>query len=112
MPNSISKSSLKPERVHTVDKKHIIREGVIRAAWKERGRMLWNPKIHRKGIPLIIPEKQTGTSTATVLPSDTLEFRFYRARGPIQPFNYIVCEGIVVETWGQHESPPFIIVPG
>ena len=27
MPNSISKSSLKPESSHTVDKKHIIREG-------------------------------------------------------------------------------------
>ena len=94
-----------------MDKKHIIREGVIRAAWKERGRKLWNPKIHRKGIPLIIPEKQAGTSAATVLPSNNLEFRFYRARGPIQPFNYIVCEGIVVETWGQHESPPFIIIP-
>jgi hypothetical protein len=101
---------LKPERVQTVDKKHI-REEVIRAAWQERGRELWNPKIHRKGLRLIIPAKRVGTSAATVSAGDNLEFRFYRARGPIQPFNYIVCEGIVVETWGEHEPQPFIITP-
>jgi hypothetical protein len=94
-----------------VDKKHIRKE-VIRAAWKERGRKLWNPKTHRKGIPLIIPVKQAGTSAAAVLLGDNLEFRFYRARGVIQPFNYVVCEGVVVETWGEHEPSPFIIVPG
>jgi hypothetical protein len=94
-----------------VDKKHT-REGVIRAAWMERGRKLWNPKIHRKGVPLIIPAQQAGTSATTVSPSDTLEFRFFRARAPIQPFNYIVCEGAVVETWGEHEPPPFIMIPG
>ena len=85
---------------------------MIRGAWKERGRRLWNPKIHRKGIPLIIPANQARTSAAAGSPGYNLEFRFYRARGPIQPFNYIVCEGVVVETWGQHELPPFIIVSG
>jgi hypothetical protein len=94
-----------------VDKKEI-REEVIRAAWKERGRKLWNPETHGKGLPLNMPAKQAATSTDTVSPltsSDNLEFKLFGARGSSQPFNYIVCEGIVVETWGEHEPPGFII---
>jgi len=113
MPNFVSKKSLKPARVKTVDKTRI-REAVIRAAWKERGRKLWNPEIHGKGLPLNIPVKHAAISTAAVSPltlSDNLEFQFFGVRGSSQPFNYIVCEGIVVETWGEHEPPGFVIAP-
>jgi hypothetical protein len=64
------------------------------------------------GLPLIIPGKRAGTPAATVSPGDKLEFQFYGARVLILPFNYIVCEGILVETWGEHEQPHFVIVPG
>jgi hypothetical protein len=97
-----------------VDKKRI-REGLIRAAWKERGSKLWNPKTHGRGLPLNIPAKQAATSIATVLRStlcDNLEFQLFCARGSSQPFNYIACEGIVVETWGEHEPPRFIVPVG
>jgi hypothetical protein len=87
---------------------------VICAAWRQRGRKLWNPETHGKGLPLNIPTEHAVPSTATVPPltlRDNLEFQFYCARGPSQPFNYIACEGIVVETWGEHEPPGFIIIP-
>jgi hypothetical protein len=112
MSNFVAKNPLKPEPL-TVDKKKI-REAVIRATWKERGRKLWNPKTHGKGLPLNVPAKQASTSTATIwplTPSDNLEFRFFGARGRGQPFNYIVCQGIVVESWGEDEPPGFIIAP-
>jgi hypothetical protein len=98
----------------SVRKKHAP-EGMIRAAWKERGSKLWNPKIHGKDVPLNIAAEEIVTSVATFLPSTlcvNLEFQFYCARGAVQPFNYIVCEGILVETWGEHERPPFVIVAG
>jgi hypothetical protein len=92
-----------------VDKKKI-RERIIRATWKERGIKLWNPETHGKGIPLIIPAEQEATSIATLIsPGDNLEFQLFCATGRGRPFNYIVCDGIVVETWGEHESPRFLI---
>jgi hypothetical protein len=109
----VPKSFLAPGRVQKVDKKKN-REGVIRAAWEERGRKLWTPEAHGKGQPLNIPAEQAGTSAATILPltpRDNLEFQFYCARHTSQPFNYIACEGIVVETWGEHEPPGFVIAP-
>jgi hypothetical protein len=89
-----------------------IREGVIRAAWKGRGSKLWNPETHGKGFPLTIPAKLEATTIAAVprvTSDENLEFHFFCATGRSQSYNYIVCEGIVVETWGEHELPRFII---
>jgi len=100
-------------RLQRVDKKKT-REGTIRTAWRERGRKLWNPRAHGKGLPLNIPAELPANSAEAVQPltlRDNLEFLFYCAREYSQPFNYIACEGIVVETWGEHELPGFIIAP-
>jgi hypothetical protein len=93
-----------------MDRKRI-RERLIRAAWEERGRKLWDSETHGKGLPLNIPGKADASIPTVELLAryDGLEFQFFRATGRSQPFNYIACEGIVLETWGENELPRFAI---
>ena len=77
------------------------RERVIRAAWNERGKDLWDPETHGKGLlALHIPAKVGLIQTVTYAPLppyDNLEFRLVRANMNGQPVNSIVCEGVVVD---------------
>jgi hypothetical protein len=72
------------------------REKVIRAAWNERGRSAWIAAAAQGLTSIKIPESSASLS-GQVHPSD-LEFRFVRATMGGQPFDSIVCEGVVVES--------------
>ena len=80
------------------------RERVIRAAWKERGALQWDPQVHGRGLePLNIqaatdmrPQKP---GHPPLPPYDNLEFRLERTTIDDEPMTSIVCEGVVVATW-------------
>jgi hypothetical protein len=87
------------------------REQLIRTVWKAEGRKLWNPGTHGKSrFPLILA---VGIDATPIVdgdippPHDVLEFKLFPATGRGQAFNYIVCEGVIVETWDESGQPNF-----
>jgi hypothetical protein len=80
------------------------REEVIRTAWAERGRDLWNRDTHGKGEPLWIQAsvelvfQSSKVGRAPLQAPDMLEFRWESAQSSGRPHHAIVCEGVVVET--------------
>ena len=73
------------------------RERLIRAAWEERGKALWNPDSHGRG-QLSLQIFESLFPGPPPLPIGNLEFRLVRATMSGQPMDFIVCEGVVVET--------------
>ena len=72
------------------------REMIIRTAWKERGSHQWNPEVHGRGAPLIIPA--TTPKPGQPIPADdNLEFRLGNVDN--EPVNEIVCEGVILESF-------------
>jgi hypothetical protein len=84
------------------------REELIRAAWEERGKALWDPEINERDlVPLMVQTtielNPVSPHPGTALPLQTmLEFRFESAGVSGRPYHAIVCEGVVVDKIEQY----------